>query len=422
MALELASTPFEWKLGERMAMEDLSRPVAERTCVFLTGGTGYIGSHTARLLMHLGYRVRAGVRNPKSPWSKWLQDLNGQYPGELSLVECSLDEPEQWAAAVKGASQVIHCATRTRSSQLNKVVETHDMFESSTTGLVDLLNACKADGGVKRVSFCGSVVATNEEGLGEERAQEEVRLFRVDENGWTPVDLALANGSHPYSVSKTKVEMAFWKWARRNPGAMEMVAVLPCLTIGPIINGRYCSSLDTIVLFTCDDMPCADVEMLWVDVRDVADAMVASIQKPAEMVDGQRYPVANAVLPMIGNQRYCHDWFHRNGHPEYGLKWGLTRIPDPMIVVLKTLYQDFKKFLAPMIEVSKFKDTRKTERDLNIIYFPLDVSISDSLESVFKYDLMPPPKGRGFITPKVVSYATWLGIGAVGYKLIQSKL
>jgi NADH dehydrogenase len=68
------------------------------------GGTGFLGRHTVRALARAGYRVRVAVRYPNQGF--FLPPMGNV--GQIGLVKCNVREPEQVAAAVKGADAVVN--------------------------------------------------------------------------------------------------------------------------------------------------------------------------------------------------------------------------------------------------------------------------------------------------------------------------
>lgn len=68
--------------------------------VLLTGGTGFLGSHVAELLVEAGHEVRATIR-PTSD-TRWLDPL------PVETVVADLEDPDALAAALEGVSDVMH--------------------------------------------------------------------------------------------------------------------------------------------------------------------------------------------------------------------------------------------------------------------------------------------------------------------------
>lgn len=81
------------------------------TTLFLTGGTGFIGSHVAREFVSHGWRVRALVRQPSRA---------GLLPSEVDVVPGDLREPGVYREYLKGCAAVLHCAGATRGRSLEE--------------------------------------------------------------------------------------------------------------------------------------------------------------------------------------------------------------------------------------------------------------------------------------------------------------
>lgn len=77
--------------------------------VFLSGGTGFVGSHVARAFLAGGWRVRALVRRPDRP---------GLLPGAVEIVPGDLTDPAAYRGHLKGCAAVLHCAGTTRARGL----------------------------------------------------------------------------------------------------------------------------------------------------------------------------------------------------------------------------------------------------------------------------------------------------------------
>ena len=112
--------------------------------VFLTGGTGFIGSHLAEALVARGHTVRALVRGE----AKWLDGV------DVEIVRGSLSDIGVLWEAVAGADYVYHLAGVTRAQD-------DDAFEAGNVrATLNLLGAVKGNApGVKRVLITSSLAA-----------------------------------------------------------------------------------------------------------------------------------------------------------------------------------------------------------------------------------------------------------------------
>jgi nucleoside-diphosphate-sugar epimerase len=85
--------------------------VGMTTTLFLTGGTGFIGSHAARVFLSHGWRVRALVRRPEQ--SELL-------PEGVEVVMGDVTEPATYRDHLHGCTVVLNCAGLTRARTLEE--------------------------------------------------------------------------------------------------------------------------------------------------------------------------------------------------------------------------------------------------------------------------------------------------------------
>jgi dihydroflavonol-4-reductase len=77
--------------------------------LFLTGGTGFVGSHVARSFTASGWRVRALVRRP---------DATGLLPPDVHVVKGDVRHQAGYRDLLEGCAAVVHCAAATRARSL----------------------------------------------------------------------------------------------------------------------------------------------------------------------------------------------------------------------------------------------------------------------------------------------------------------
>ncbi len=117
--------------------------------IFLTGATGFIGSHVAEYLSGQGLRVVCGVR--KNSNTTFLKTL----PVELNFADVTnLDSLIQ---ATKGASVVIHTA-----GKVTDWGKWPDFYNVNVVGTRNVLTACQING-IPRIITTGSVSCFGEE-------------------------------------------------------------------------------------------------------------------------------------------------------------------------------------------------------------------------------------------------------------------
>ena len=83
-------------------MTEATREANRLATVF--GGSGFLGRHIVRALVHRGWRIRVAVRRPDL--AAFLQPIGGV--GQIQPVQANLRFPDSIAAAIEGASAVVN--------------------------------------------------------------------------------------------------------------------------------------------------------------------------------------------------------------------------------------------------------------------------------------------------------------------------
>ena len=114
--------------------------------IFVTGGTGFIGSALIKKLLQLGHEVVALIRKPK--------DLGASSLKEVIPVEGDLSDSSLLYRAMKGCQQVYHLAALARSW-----APLSDHFDfTNIEGTRNILEACK-QARIERVVYTSTVMA-----------------------------------------------------------------------------------------------------------------------------------------------------------------------------------------------------------------------------------------------------------------------
>src|SRR5579883_3332174 len=231
--------------------------------VLVTGASGFLGWHVARLLIERGYSVRALVR----PGSR-ISEL------EAEPVTGDLRDPESLSRAVAGCGLVFHVAADYRLW----AKDPRELYRSNVDGTRALLEAAKR-AGVERVVYTSTVgcIGIPRQGLG-------------DEN--TPVSLADMAGA--YKRSKFLAEQAALEFAR---GGFPVVIVNPTAPVGdhdvkPTPTGQ------TVLDFLNGKMPAfIDTGLNIVDARDTAEGHLLACERGRP---GERYILGAKNIPLAG--------------------------------------------------------------------------------------------------------------------------
>jgi dihydroflavonol-4-reductase len=218
--------------------------------VFLTGGTGFIGSHVLRALLDTGYPVRALVR----PGSAALPEANG-----LSIVRGDLARCGELVHALRGCRFVVHTAALySFAPRQRRLVE-----QTNVMGTRSLLEAARI-AGVERAVVTSSSATVGPAHDGRPATEED----------WAREE---GSGYHASKVRQERVALA---------ARVPVVLLLPTMPVGPndwkptptgkmivdFMRGRIVASLGG--------------GLNVVPVEDVAQAHVAALERGR---DRERY-------------------------------------------------------------------------------------------------------------------------------------
>ena len=125
--------------------------------VLVTGGSGFIGSHTLLQVLSQGYRVRTTVRSlRREPEVRALLASGGAKPGaDLTFFAADLTSDAGWAEAVTGCHFVLHIASPLPVSQPKNE---NDLIIPARDGVLRVLRAAHA-ADVRRVVLTSSFAA-----------------------------------------------------------------------------------------------------------------------------------------------------------------------------------------------------------------------------------------------------------------------
>ena len=232
---------------------------------FVTGSTGFLGSHVARHLLAKGVDLRLLVR--ASSRTDNIDDL----PAERVIGD--LRDVDSLRRGVAGCEVVFHVAADYRLWAL----KAQELYQSNVEGTRNILQAAR-DSGVPRVVYTSSVATMGFDNNGR----------MTDES--TPVTLANMIGD--YKRSKFLAEQLVIEAAR---GGQDVVMVNPTTPIGeqdikPTPTGRI------IVDFLKRKFPAyVDTGLNLVDVKDCADGHLLAMEKA---VPGERYILGGENLTL----------------------------------------------------------------------------------------------------------------------------
>ncbi|MGA8142976.1 MAG: aldehyde reductase [Candidatus Acidiferrales bacterium] len=243
--------------------------------VLVTGGSGFIGSHSIVQLLAAGHRVRTTVRSQKREGDvRAMLKEGGAEPGDrLSFIAADLEGDAGWREAAAGCEYVLHVASPFPA----RVPKDEDeLVAPAREGTLRVLRAAR-EAGVRRVVLTSSFAAI---GYG-----QKVQQKPFNETNWTD-----PNGSDvlPYVKSKTLAERAAWDFIAAEGGGLELSVVNPVGVFGPVLGPDVSTSILLVERLMDGAMPgCPRLYFGVVDVRDVADLHIRAMSDPAAR--GERF-------------------------------------------------------------------------------------------------------------------------------------
>ena len=232
---------------------------------FVTGATGFVGSHVAHVLAEQGADLRLLVRSSSDP--KNIQELNAE------RVVGDLCDPESINRAMAGCDVVFHVAADYRLW----VRDPAQMYRANVEGTQTILQAARQNR-VRRVVYTSSVATMG----------FTVKNSPVDED--SPVSLENMIGH--YKRSKYMAEEVALAAGR---DGIDVVVVNPSTPVGeqdikPTPTGRI------VVDFLKKKFPAyVDTGLNMVDVRECARGHVAALEKGRS---GERYILGGENLTL----------------------------------------------------------------------------------------------------------------------------
>lgn len=234
--------------------------------ILITGGAGFIGSHTADALLNAGHTVRI--------LDNLLTGSRGNVPDQAEFVQGDITDAKACNAAAQDCDAILHLAALVSVPQsLTQPVET---FQVNTSGTINMLEAARLNG-VKRFMLASTcAIYGNSAGRKSEVSPAEPLV--------------------PYASSKLMAEQAGQSYA--TAFGLEFVAVRYFNVFGP--RQRADSPYSGVIARWCDaaktSKPCVvfgDGEQTrdFVNVRDVAQANARMATTPIGELSHRLYNV-----------------------------------------------------------------------------------------------------------------------------------
>jgi dihydroflavonol-4-reductase len=231
--------------------------------VLVTGASGFVGSHTARLLARQGRRVRVLLRKTSNT-----EAVNGL---PVEIFHGDVLDPASLRAAMEGCGSVFHCVVDARFW----LTDPSPIYRNNVDGLVNTMDAALACG-VRRFIFTSTM-----------------GTLGINPNGPVTEDIEFnwRDRASPYIIARLEAENRFFANCREKglPG----VALCVANTYGPEDYGPTPHGKALWDTARGAIKAALDVGSPTVDIRDVAQAAVLAETRGRL---GERYIIANEFI------------------------------------------------------------------------------------------------------------------------------
>jgi nucleoside-diphosphate-sugar epimerase len=337
--------------------------------ILVTGGSGFIGSHTILQLLAAGHQVRTTIRDLEREGDvrAMLKEGGAQTGDRLSFVAADLTNDAGWPEAVAGCEYVLHVA-----SPLPERVpkDENELIVPAREGTLRVLRASR-DAGVKRVVLTSSFAAV---GYGHKQRNEP-----FTEQDWTDPN---CGDVLPYTKSKTLAEHAAWNFMAAEGGNLELSVINPVGVFGPVLGPDYSASILIVQRMMDGAMPGAPrLYFGIVDVRDVADLHIRAMTHPA--AKGERFlAVAGDSMSMLEIAKVL-----KNRTGAYAKRVPSREVPNWMVRLI-AIKDPAAKQLLPELGKKKNATNEKAKRLLGWTPRSNEEAIVATAESLVRLGLL----------------------------------
>jgi len=346
--------------------------------VLVTGGNGYIASWVVKLLLDLGFSVRATVRDPADrAKTGHLLSMAAESPGNLTIFQADLLESGGFDRAMANCGLVFHTASPVAIRGVADPVR--ELVEPAIRGTRNVLETADRTPSVRRVVLTSSVSAV----YGDAVDMRRTAAGRFDESHWNETS---SERHLPYSHGKTAAERLAWEIAGTQD-RWDLVVVNPGLVLGPALsphanpesvrlmrelgNGHYRFGV-------------AKFEFAIVDVRDVAEAHLRAGLVPEA---SGRHILVSETLSHLGIATVLRKRF--------GARFPFPRYTFPKFVatLFAPLHGVPRGLVRRNVGYPLSFDNRYAQSDLGMTFRPAAEAIVDHFQQLLDDGLVNPARG-----------------------------
>lgn len=335
--------------------------------ILVTGGSGFIGSHTVVALMNREYAVRATVRSEDKITGVESIAAEHAVVGPLDFAVADLTKDDGWAEAMEGCDGVFHIAS---PFPLEMPEDPDEIIVPAVEGTRRVLKAAK-EAGVPKVVLTSSLAAIC---YGEGGRADGV----FTEDDWTQLD---GDDLTPYIRSKTMAEQAAWKFVREQAPGLKLTVINPGLVLGHLLDMAHGTSVELIRRMLAGQMPATPrIGFSVVDVQDVADLHIRAFE--SDQAAGERFVCADKWMMLSEVATLMREVF-----PNEARRVPKSELPNFLVRWLSNVDPSLKQILIEL-DQRRVADHSRAERLLGWTPRPAEEAIKSTCASLIQMELV----------------------------------
>jgi len=319
--------------------------------IFITGGTGFIGSYIIRTLLKEGFRNIIGLHRSLSAF-----DLLSEEKESVEWVKGDIEDALGIDELLKGVDVVIHAAAVVSFDDSDK----EKMISANRDGTANLINASLSNG-IKKFIHISSVAA-----LGKSMPGQKIS----EKTEWVE-----SKNNSPYSLSKRASELEVW---RGHAEGLNVSVLNPSVVLGAGYWDRTSTKIIANMHRGQKMYPAGGNG--FVDVRDVAYAVICLLNKNHNgkrfVINGSNMMFKELMDSIAENykiakpQRVIAKWM-------IPLSWRLFKVIS-FVTRKPTVYA--RHTVISTSKIWKYDNSRSIQ-ELNLVYTPMTQTLKESCKA-----------------------------------------
>lgn len=296
--------------------------------ILVTGGAGYIGSHTVLALIESGYEVVV-LDNLERGYAESIRRVESITNKQIELCKVDLREAEPLQRAVgrhKDAICVVHFAAYKNVGEADREPEKY--FYNNVVGSLNLLEAMKSNG-IKSIVFSSTSAVYGDSEILPMHEQLPIQPKNAYGQSKATVEWMIQDYVHAYGMSG--IALRYFNAAGAHPSGK--IGEDPKLSgnVIPLIMQTMIGKRSEFVLYG-DHFPTADgtQERDYIHVMDLASGHVAAVNK---LTDQQGYFIYNLGTGQANSNKTLIRITEEIAHMKLVYRVDPPRSGDPVITV-----------------------------------------------------------------------------------------